>query len=103
MKEVTLVIPRLWYKKLVNQNGRSDWLAIAILAELLRLTDDKIHISTNYFIQLYGASRVCVRRAIKRLKAHNLIHISLVNGDIATLSLSITNIERLGVDHEKTN
>lgn len=71
LRDGDLIIPRAWYQKLVNQNGRSDWLAIAILAELDFLestTGPQTLELLSYFGELYGVSRVCVRRAIKRLK-----------------------------------
>lgn len=73
-----LIIPRAWYQKLVNQNGRSDWLAIAILGEvalyeILYFVDFEEIV--EYFCQLYGVSRVCTRRALKRLYQKDLINI----------------------------
>lgn len=90
LKEGDLIIPRAWYQKLVNQNGRSDWLAIAILGEILdhrRDFGNKIgqrdaimfFISfeeiIEYFCKLYGVSIVCTRRALKRLEKRGLINI----------------------------
>lgn len=81
LREGDLTIPRVWYRKLVNQNGRSDWLAIAILGELLDHRDEAIIFFVSfeeimkYFCKLYGVSIVCTRRALKRLEKRGLITI----------------------------
>jgi hypothetical protein len=82
LREGDLIIPRVWYQKLVNQNGRSDWLTIAILGEVLDHTDINgnsiiFFVSfeeiIEYFCKLYGVSIVCSRRALKRLEKKGLI------------------------------
>lgn len=82
LREGDLVIPRAWYQKLVNQNGRSDWLAIAILGDILNHRDDwndaiiffvSFEEIIEYFCKLYGVSIVCTRRALKRLEKRGLI------------------------------
>ncbi len=84
LRDGDLIIPRVWYQKLVNQNGRSDWLAIAILGEVLdhrRNIGDAIMFFVSfeeiieYFCKLYGVSIVCTRRALKRLEKRRLINI----------------------------
>lgn len=75
LRDGNLIIPRAWYQNLVNQNGRSDWLAIAIVAELdfLDSTGSQTLELLSYFSELYGVSRVCVRRAIKRLRKQGIL------------------------------
>lgn len=82
LNEGDLIIPRVWYQKLVNQNGRSDWLAIAILGEVLdhrdylgnaRIFFVSFEELIEYFCKLYGVSIVCTRRALKRLNKRGLI------------------------------
>jgi len=84
VREEHLIIPRVWYQKLVDQNGRSDWLAIAILGEILnhrRVIGDAVMFFVSfeeiikYFCELYGVSIVSTRRALKRLEKRGLIAI----------------------------
>jgi hypothetical protein len=67
-----LIIPREHFRILVNQNKRSQFLDIAILAELqyhkkhsTSLKD--MNSMINFFCELYGISIVCARRSLKRL------------------------------------
>ena len=74
-----LIIPRAWYQNLVNQNGRSDWLAISILGEMGlygELYFTSFENIVQYFCELYGVSKVCTRRALKRLEKKELISIA---------------------------
>lgn len=97
MKADCLIIPRSWYqdKKLTNENGRSDWLAITILAELEYLAtagDSLKEMTFNgtkiHFSKLYGSSIVCVRRALKRLQKNGFIYFAKDKG-IRILKLNV--------------